>query len=429
MRFALCTSLITILFLLAAPPTVQASGFSIYEQSGKASGLAGAWVARADDAAANWYNPAALLWLEKNEFQFGTNFIAVGEDTEFTINDPRFPAAAGQTVAIDGSIETPSHFYYAQKVSNNFAWGIGLNTPFGLVSNWTDRPVTLFASRSELLTFVLNPNFAFRLGSDWSIAVGVDYIFADIKAFGREVPIDLDGNPLNGFEVIGNSDLTGDGDDIGWNLALHRKAPSWSFGFNYRSALSPEIDGNIAFTNFGPLAPFFASSPGTATLNLPDQAAVGFAWETAGSWTWEIDVAWAKWSVFKELAIDIQNNVPGFVDDIRLREDWDDTFSYRFGAAKRTSGPSEWRFGGVIDEGPVPEDTLRPSIPDGDRWGLSVGYGYYGAKWRVDAYYMALFWDDLTPSATSMGTIEDGVILGTYKSFGNLAGVTFGRSF
>ena len=37
-----------------APATTFASGFSIFEQGAKASGLAGAYVALADDASANW---------------------------------------------------------------------------------------------------------------------------------------------------------------------------------------------------------------------------------------------------------------------------------------------------------------------------------------------------------------------------------------
>ena len=55
--------LIAVAAALFATVPAMASGFSIYEQSAKASGQAGAWVARADDAAANWYNPAALVKL------------------------------------------------------------------------------------------------------------------------------------------------------------------------------------------------------------------------------------------------------------------------------------------------------------------------------------------------------------------------------
>ena len=68
--------------LVAAGPAL-ASGFSIYEQSAKASGQAGAWVARADDAAANWYNPAALTRMDGMQIQFGINLITVGSDSEF----------------------------------------------------------------------------------------------------------------------------------------------------------------------------------------------------------------------------------------------------------------------------------------------------------------------------------------------------------
>ena len=65
------------LVLLAAAALAVApafgSGFGFYEQGAKASGQAGAWVARADDASANWYNPAALAFLSGREVQFGLN--------------------------------------------------------------------------------------------------------------------------------------------------------------------------------------------------------------------------------------------------------------------------------------------------------------------------------------------------------------------
>ncbi|MEO1366394.1 MAG: outer membrane protein transport protein [Acidobacteriota bacterium] len=105
-------------------------------------------------------------------------------------------------------------------------------------------------------------------------------------------------------------------------------------------------------------------------------------------------------------------------------EDWDDTFSYRVGLQWRTSPTNEWRLGAVLDESPVPEETLRPSIPDAERTGVTVGYGYTGNRSTVDFYYMALFFDDITAIPG-----EEGVIAGTYESFAHLAGVSVNFSF
>jgi len=417
----------TVLGLLALAVTTSplwAAGYSIYEQGAKASGMAGAWVARADDASANWYNPAALVWLDGAEIQLGTNLITAGADTELTSSDPNFGLFAQSTFEMESNLGTPSSFYVSSKINPNFAWGLGINNPYGLITEWQDRPVTFSARESELVTFYLNPNVALRLTETLALGIGVTYVDAEITEFSREVPIDLDGNPFNGFEVIGASNLTGDGDDWGWNVALHHKGQNTSFGFTYRSGITVSLDGNIDFENFGPLAPFFQDSPGTADLPLPAQAAIGFAWGTQNAWTFEVDVAWAEWSDFDNLFIDIQNNVPGFVDDVLLREDWDDTMSYRFGASFNNGGNHEWRFGAVFDESAAPPETVRPSIPESDRFGVSVGWGYTGNKWNFDAYYMPLWVDDIT----TVGG-EEGVIEGTYSSFVNLAGLSVTRRF
>lgn len=417
-----CTLGLVALVLITSPSF--GSGFGIYENGAKASGMAGAWVAQADDAAANWYNPAALVWLEGSELQFGTNLITAGGDTELTSSDPRFGLFTEQTFEMESNLATPSHFYFRQKVNPNFAWGIGINNPFGLVTDWQQRPVTFSARKSELVTFYLNPNVAFRLTETLSVGLGLTYVDAEIKEFSREAPIDLDGNPLNGFEVIGSSNLTGSGDDIGWNIALHQKTATYSFGLTYRSDVTVGIDGNIDFENFGPLSPRFNDSPGTADLNLPDIAAIALAWQGSRGWTYEIDVVWTGWSAFDTLAVDIENNVPGFVEDINLREDWDDTFSYRLGFNKTLGSGNEFRFGVLFEEGAVPEDTLRPSIPDADRFAPTIGYSFNGSKWGVDAYYMALFIDDITAQG-----LEEGLIQAEYSSFVHLAGVTASYTF
>jgi long-chain fatty acid transport protein len=415
-------ALVGALALALTASAAFASGFNIYEQGGKASGLSGAFVAQADDASANWYNPAALVWLEGSEFQIGTNLITAGGDTEFTSSDPAFGLTSPVTFEPEDSIETPSHVYYTRKINSNIAFGIGINNPFGLVTEWQTRPITFSAVRSELVTFVVNPNVAFRLTESWSLAVGADYIMAEVNDFSREVPVNLDANPRT-FEVIGFSNLTGDGDDIGWNVALSHRTDNSSFGLTYRSGFSIDIDGNIEYANFGPIAGFFPSSPGSTKLELPAQAAAGFAFGLSDALTVEVDVAWAEWSAFKELAIDIENNTQ-FSRDLVVREDWDDSMSYRLGVSYASSEANSWLFGVVYDESPVPEETLRPSIPDANRTGASIGFSHSGSKWGLSVYYMALQFDDIDAFRG-----EEGVINGTYETFVQLAGGTLSFKF
>ena len=399
------------------------SGFSIYEQGAKASGVAGAFVAFADDASANWYNPANLVWLEGTQFQVGGNLITAGGDTELEVLDPSFGVFVPTTFEPEDSIETPIHLYYTKKVNSNLAWGLGLTTPFGLVTDWAQRPITFTAAKSELATFVLNPNVAFRLTDKVSVAVGLDYMFADVGEFSREVPIDLDGNPFNGFEVIGFSNLTGDTTELGWNVALSYQGDSTAFGFTYRSGFELDLDGEIEYSSFGPVSPFFPNSPGSAAIELPAQAAIGWGVQLTETFSFEFDISWAEWSSFESIDIDIENETL-FSRDLVVEENWDDTMAYRLGFTWKTSPKNEWRFGAVYDESPVPEEFLRPSIPDADRTGLTIGFGHKSDRFTLDLYYMPLWFDEITAVPGS-----EGVIAGTYDTFVQLAGASLNWSF
>lgn len=397
--------------LLLGGPT-RASGFSIFEQSAKPSGQAGAWVARADDASANWYNPAALLRQDGSQLQIGTNYIAAGESSEFTVTDPAFlvpftGSASPQTYEAESNAAFPSHLYFSSKPSERIAWGVGINNPFGLITEWSDVPVTLSARKSELATYVVNPNVAFAVGAGWSVAVGADYIFADVQEFSRDVNV--------GTAIVSQSNLTGDGDDWGYNFAVHHPGERFSFGLTYRSEMSPEIEGDLEFTN-----PVIPDTTGSATIDLPAQAQVGVAWHASDAWDVEFDVAFAGWSSFERLVIDVETG-----SDIVLEENWDDTFSYRVGAAWGLAEAHELRFGAVYDEAPIPADTLRPSIPDGDRTGATVGYGYVEDTWGLDAYLMGLWFDD----ATASGDASAGVIDGVYETSTTLLGVSLNVRF
>src|SRR5690242_10553534 len=69
-------ALLCALALLFSPGAARASGFLLFQHGGAAMGEAGALTARADDASAVFYNPAAIARLQGSHYQLGWEFSA-----------------------------------------------------------------------------------------------------------------------------------------------------------------------------------------------------------------------------------------------------------------------------------------------------------------------------------------------------------------
>jgi long-chain fatty acid transport protein len=309
-------------------------------------------------------------------------------------------------VSIDAvsNVTTPAHLYFSQRLSERVAWGIGFNSPFGLVSEWNTAPLTLSSRRAELRTYLVNPNIAFALSHRWSVAVGADYLSAEARDFSHDATV-------GPFPTTAN--LRGEGDAWGYNFAIQFKIESFALAGQYRSSMSPTISGSLTFSG----VPAFLNSKATARVDLPGQTMLGAAW-TGKRADVEVGGYYTQWNDFKSL--DIETGNPATTT--HLTENWEATWSYRLGLAFRLGQEMhhEIRVGGVLDDSPVPTTYLRPSIPDSDRTGYSVGYGYLAPRWGIDVYAMNLTFDD----ATATGSPADGVIPGTYTSTILLAGVT-----
>ena len=162
------------------------------------------------------------------------------------------------------------------------------------------------------------------------------------------------------------------------------------------------------------MKPALQTTSGKTTLNLLDQAAIGFA-DLGSRFDVELDVSWARWSKFEALALQFDSMV---IDDQVIPELWDDTQAIRLGASYDiVEDKHEIRAGILADENP---------IPDADRTSFTVGYGWAGRSVDLDFYYMALFFDDRTVPSDPL---DPSVIAGTYESASNLAGVTFSWRF
>ena len=78
------------------------------------------------------------------------------------------------------------------------------------------------------------------------------------------------------------------------------------------------------------------------------------------------------------------------------------------------------RFGYYYDESPQPTEGVGPLLPDADRNGFTVGYGFNGGRVQQDYYVLYVDFNERTSRANFAG------FNGTYESSVLLAGASLG---
>ncbi len=408
--------------ILASLSPVVASGFSVYEQGAKASGQAVAFTARADDASANWYNPANIARFEERWLSVGFSTVFLG-DTTFTSRmnaiEPGLFTGGRFDMVDNTAIPVHLHFVSPTKLFGKpFVLGVSLTTPFGLVTEWRLPFDGRFSGRkADLQTIVLNVNAAVDFGNGWAGALGLDYLDADLKEFTAHVGSLI----AAGVPVEPLSDISGTGNELGWNAALGWKDDNWAIGVNYRSGFDVDLDGKVTFSGVPePFAAHFPNSKASGVLKLPATLTLGAAYTGLKNWELEVDVHRIGWSSFSDLPLDFANPA---LPDRDVKENWKSSTSYRFGASVDLAERHELRFGAYVETTPIPVAHLRASIPDSDRLGYTLGYGFHGARFALDLYLMHIDVKDATTGEAAY-LLDSTIAVGTYETSINLAGLT-----
>lgn len=415
---------VTATALLSASPAA-AAGFGIFEQGSKAMGMAGAFTAQADDPSAMFHNVGGLAFFDEREIQVGLTVISAG-GPDFS-GAPPFPGSGVREQGED-LLEIPPHFYWVQPMGEKTNFGLAINSPFGLSSEWdADRFSGRFISTdASLVTIDLNPNLGFEASPRFGIGFGLIGRFTTVELTRRQATI----NPFTGQPVdIATVDLESDFDSgIGWQAGfLNRVNDSLSWGFSYRSKIEVDYSGDGRFTQIATgnpaldaavraSLPFDTNLPISTSLEFPDMASLGLAVALTANWLVETDVNWTGWSTVGQIVIDFGGALP----NVPIRQDWDDANNYRLGLRWTRPGGGEWRFGYVHDETPQPDETTGPLLPDTNRNGITLGYGHRGNRVATDLALMYIQGDERTTLVN-----QDG-FNGTYETDAVLFGVTFG---
>ncbi len=404
------------------------AGFGIFEQGSKAMGMAGAFTAQADDPSALFHNPAGIAFQDERDFLVGLTYITTTESS-FEGANP-FPGA-GVMAEQETLQEVPPHAYWVEPLGDRWTFGLGIMTPFGLTTEWEDPdnfPGRFLSSRAALRAFDVNPTLAVRVNENFSLGFGAFARISDVE-LDQHVPFP---NPFTQtISDVATVRLESDFDTgFGFNVGLlHKASDFFHWGLNYRSTVEIDYSGEAAFSQNLTGTPLDQLVPTVlpigqeveveTEIEFPDQASLGFAFHFSEGVMLETDFNWTGWSTFDVLPVDFE--IDDF-DSERIQR-WDDAYNYRIGLRLGREGESQWRFGYVFDETPQPEEAISPLLPDADRHGFTLGWGYVGNKYTFDIAGMFLIFDD---PERFRSFPEEGDFFGTYEQQGILIGATLG---
>lgn len=368
------TVVVALLVLISSAAVVEAGGFKIPDQSTRPMGMLDAFIAGADDASSIYYNPAGIARLEGPQ--------AIG-NLYFAKSWSRYDGPGGSDWS-DGRYYVVPNLYVATpvpRIPNLFA-GIGVYSPFGLGSKWgDDSPVRYDTTLSEIRLINVNPTIAWKINDRAALGFGINYFNSRV--------ILRRSNDYAPFPD-GKTDFDADGDGWGYNLGLQvALTDTLRLGVTYRSQVNVEYTGDVHIKG----VPVSVDPPVFETfrtdieskIKFPQQVAVGLSWQATPKLRLELAAEWQNWKVRDRQ--DIQTDgIPGLLPPtITIPANWKNSMVVMLGAEYELSDKWTLRAGYGWNQTPVPDETVDPSIPNGDVHAVSAGAGYrFNDAVRVD---------------------------------------------
>jgi long-chain fatty acid transport protein len=429
------------------------AAFALQENSG--SGLGNAYAggaAAAEDAATVWTNPAGMARIGSNQVAAAVNL--VNPSAKFNNNGgslAAFNQPLGGSGGDAGSLAAVPNLYVVLPINKQFAFGLGLNAPFGLVTEYDDGWLGRYqALKSDVKTINVNPSISWRMTDNFSVGVGANYqqikatftnnvnysgalaTAAATAAAGGLIPAALVPTIVGATGGLdAKADVTGDDNAWGWNIgALWEINPNLRVGASYRSSIKYDVSGNVNFSYptlpalppaLAPVVGLLASNVNnvlanggvTSSIELPPIANVSFFSRLNDKWDIMADAQWTGWSTIQELKFvrttgaTLSNTPEGFKD------------TWRISVGTNYHMDDKWMFrGGVAwDQSPVNSTDMTPRLPDNDRTWLAFGVQYAASKaLKLDAGFSYIWVKDPQINQNAGSTTANGLISGNYSA-------------
>ncbi|SIQ25997.1 long-chain fatty acid transport protein [Aeromonas sp. RU39B] len=377
------------LAIAVASSQAHSAAFQLNEHS--ASGLGRAFAgeaAIADNASVLARNPAAMTMFDKMAVSVAGTYIQPDVEVDGSVYNNSTKLASSSEKDIAPSAFVPAA-YFIQPLKEDLAWGIAMFSNYGLSTEYpTDFSAGTIAGDTELKTFNINPNLAYKIAPNFSLGAGVNFVYAEAE-LNRYA-----GYTANSLSALGVksdtqiSHLKGDDWGFGWNIgALYEVNKDHRFALTYRSKVDLDFKGDYsndlpvhAATTSNGLNPMGGKSV-SAGLNITLPAMAEFAGYHRLNQQFAVhySVNWVDWSAFEELKATGSSCSFKGQAGVCLQKDekFKDAWRYAIGGTWYINPSWEARVGFAYDQSPIQAEYRSLSIPDSDRVWYSTGATYH----------------------------------------------------
>ncbi|EGR2499337.1 outer membrane protein transport protein [Vibrio cholerae] len=381
-------------FGLASVSTfTQAAGFQLAEYS--ATGLGRAYAgeaAMADNASAQWRNPAMLTYLEGTQISAGAIYVNPNVDVEGTVNHAQLGKThvSSNDFAHDAVIP---NFYLSHQLNEQVALGFALGTNYGMETDLgTEFAASHFGNQASVISKEANLNIAYQILPQLSIGGGVRYVMGE-GHFGATAPAkNLIRHPVTNNVMTlpkGTTLKYMEGEDNSWGWQV---GSAWQInqdhrlGFAYKSEVVMDFEGHAEGVSYG------SYKPGMMSVTLPATAELASFHQLNDQWAIHASINWTDWSSFKELTAVFPEK-----SDLIKSENWEDNYRFALGTTYQYDAKLALRAGVAYDTSAVDDKNRTATIPETDRTWVSVGGSYIATpQLTLDAGFTYIFAKDAT---------------------------------
>ena len=361
-------ALAALTFTFGTAPVVAAA-FQLNESS--ASGLGTAFAggaAAAEDATILWSNAAGMSRIRELQVVGAIHLIKPSikfrNESSVAATLPA-PQPLGGEGGDAGGVNVVPNLYFIAPIGPQWSVGLGLNSPFGLVTEYDGDWIGRFqAIKSSIKTINVNPAVAWKPMPRVSVGLGLNYQRIDAEFTNKIPPAAISG--LDSTAVVEGADSA-----WGWNAgvlwALDDKTRA---GAHYRSSIDYHITGTVKSSN--PVIAAAFNSDITSDVKLPAILNLSYFATLNERWDVMADAQWTQWSTIQTLSFvrasgTVLSSTP---------ENFKDTWKIAIGTHYRYNSAWLLRGGIAFDQSPVNDVDRTPRLPDADRTWLALGAQY-----------------------------------------------------